>query len=61
MFVNAPDTKIAARPIKFGSGEWTCVTGIMTGTFSRPMPVGDGKKIAPTGKSFNLTMVTIGH
>jgi hypothetical protein len=24
-------------------------------------PVGDGKTIAPTGKPFKLTMVTIGH
>jgi len=37
------------------------VTGIMTGTFSRPMPTGDGKTIAATGKSFRLTMATIGH
>jgi len=25
------------------------------------MPTGDGKTIPPTGKSFQLTMVTIGH
>ena len=37
------------------------MTGIMTGTFSRPMPIGDGKTVAPTGKSFRLTMATIGH
>jgi len=61
MFVYAPDTNIAVHPIKFGSGEWTCVTGVMTGTFSRPMPAGDGKTIPPTGKSFKLTMATIGH
>ena len=61
MFVYAPDTNIAVHPIKFGSGEWTCVTGVMTGTFSRPMPIGDGKTIPPTGKSFKLNMATIGH
>jgi predicted ester cyclase len=33
----------------------------MTGTFSRPMPAGDGKTIPPTGKSFNLAMATICH
>ena len=33
----------------------------MTGTFSKPMPIGDGKTIAPTGKSFRLGMATIGH
>lgn len=28
MFVFAPDTKIQVHPIKFGSGDWTCVTGV---------------------------------
>jgi predicted ester cyclase len=61
MFVYAPDTKIKIHPIRFGEDEWTCVTGVMTGTFSRPMPAGDGKMIQPTGKSFRLNMTTIGH
>ena len=36
MFVYAPDTRIKVHPIRFGNGngEWTCVTGIMEGTFS---------------------------
>ncbi len=61
MFLYAPDTKINVHPIRFGTDEWTCVTGVMTGTFSRPMPTVDGKTIPPTDKSFNLTMATIGH
>lgn len=61
LFVFAPDTKITEHPIKFGSGNWTCVTGILTGTFSKPMPVGNGKTIPPTGKSFKLNMCTVGH
>jgi hypothetical protein len=61
MFVYAPDTKIKVHPIKFGSGEFTCVTGIMTGTFSKPMPVGDGKFIQPTDKKYSIPMCTIGH
>lgn len=61
MFVYAPDTKIKVHPIRFGSGEWTCVTGIMTGTFSRLMPVGYVKTISPTWKKLKLNMVTIGH
>ena len=61
MFVYAPDTGIKEHPIRFGSGEWTCVTGVMTGTFSKPMPIGDGKTIPPTGKKFKLAMATIGH
>ena len=61
MFVYAPDIKIAEHPIRFGSGDWTAVTGFMTGTFSKPMPIGGGKSIPPTGKSFRLGMATIGH
>jgi len=63
MFVYAPDTRIKQHPIRFGNntGEWTCVTGIMEGTFSKPMPIGNGKFIQPTGKSFKLPMCTIGH
>src|SRR5471032_376549 len=58
MFVYAPDIKIAEHPIRFGSGDWTAVTGFMTGTFSKPMPIGAGKTIPPTAKSFRLGMVT---
>jgi len=61
MFVYAPDTRIKIHPIKFGSGEWTCVTGVMTGTFSRPMPTPDGRTITPTGKPFKISMATIGQ
>jgi hypothetical protein len=63
MFVYAPDTRIKVHPIRFGSGtgEWTCVTGVMEGTFSKPMPIGNGKFIKPTGKSFKIPMCTVGH
>ncbi len=61
MFVFAPDTRIVEHPVKFGSGDWTCVTGYTLGTFSKPMPIGKGKTIAPTGKTFKLPMCTVGH
>jgi hypothetical protein len=63
MFVYAPDTRITVHPIRFGNGngEWTCVTGVMEGTFSKPMPTGNGKFIQPTGKSFKIPMCTVGH
>jgi len=61
MFVYAPDTRIQVRPIKFGSGDWTGVVGVMEGTFTKPMPIGDGKTLAPTGKPFKLWMATVGH
>ena len=60
MFVYAPDTRITEHPIRIGSGNLTAVTGVMEGTFTKPMPIGDGKFIEPTGKAFKLTMVTIG-
>lgn len=61
MFVFAPDITIKTHPIRFGSGSWTSVSGVMTGTFTKPMPLPDGKSIAPTGKRFAIGMVTIGH
>jgi hypothetical protein len=60
MFVYAPNTSIKQHPIRFGSNNMTCVTGVMTGTFTKPMPVGNGKFIQPTGKSFTLPMCTVG-
>jgi hypothetical protein len=60
MFVYAPNTNIKQHPVRFGSGEFTCVIGVMTGTFSKPMPIGGGKFIEPTGKSFSLPMCTVG-
>ena len=60
-FVFAPDTKIKEHPVRIGSGDWTAVIGVMEGTFSQPMPIGNGKTIPPTGKKFKLSMATIGH
>ena len=61
MFVYAPDTRIETHPVKFGQGEWTAVIGVMEGTFTKPMPIGNGKTIAPTGKKFKISMATVGH
>jgi hypothetical protein len=61
LFVFAPDIKINEHPIRFGSGSWTTATGVMTGTFSQPMPIGGGKTIPASGKRFALGMVTVGH
>jgi hypothetical protein len=63
MFVYAPDTRIKQHPIRFGdsAGEWTCVTGVFEGTFTVPMPIGNGKFIKPTGKAFKMPMCTVGH
>jgi predicted ester cyclase len=61
MFVYAPDTSIKVHPVKIGSGDFTAVIGVMTGTFTKPMPIGDGKFIQPTGKKFSIIMCTVGH
>lgn len=60
-FVFAPDTKIKSHPIKIAQGNMTAVMGVMEGTFTQPMPIGDGKTIAPTNKAFKLPMTTIGR
>ena len=61
MFVYAPDTRIKEHTVKLGQGEWTAVIGVMEGTFTKPMPIGEGKTIAPTGKAYKIGMATIGH
>ena len=60
LFVHAPDTRIKEHPIKFGSGNYTLVTGVFEGTFTKPMPIGNGKFIQPTGKAFKMPMATVG-
>lgn len=60
-FVFAPDTRIKTHPIKIAQGNFTAVMGVMEGTFSQPMPIGGGKTIAPTNKTFSLQMTTIGR
>ncbi len=61
LFVFSPDTRIQEHPIRIASGEWTAVTSIFEGTFTNPMPIGDGSTIPPTGKPFKLLIATIGH
>jgi hypothetical protein len=60
LFVHAPNTRIKEHPIKFGSGNYTLVTGVFEGTFTKPMPIGNGKFIQPTGKAFKMPMATVG-
>jgi hypothetical protein len=61
IFVFAPDTKCKTHAARFGSGEWTCVVEEVEGIFSRPIPIGNGKTIAPTGKHFKFSLATVGH
>jgi hypothetical protein len=61
MFVWAPDTRIKEHPVKVAQAEWTAVIGVMEGTFTQPMPIGDGKTIPPTGKAYKIKMATVSH
>ncbi|MTD56978.1 ester cyclase [Amycolatopsis pithecellobii] len=60
MFVWAPDTHIHSHPFRIAKNELTAVTGVMQGTFSRPMPDGKGGFIQPTGKKYSISMCTVG-
>lgn len=61
LFVHAPDTAIQLHPIRIALDDWTAVTGVMTGTFTRPMVLPNGTSIPPTGNHFTLQMATISH
>ena len=61
-FVDAfPDHEIQL-PYKavFGSGEWICAVRENGGTFTEPWHLPGGQVIQPNGKSYTMTMVTIG-
>jgi SnoaL-like polyketide cyclase len=60
-FTFAPDTKISKHPIKLADGNMTALQGVMEGTFSKPMNIGNGRVIKPTGKMFKLSMMTVGR
>ncbi len=60
LFSWAPDTRIREHPVRLAKNEFTAVTGVMRGTFSRPRPDGRGGTIAPTGRSYAINMATVG-
>jgi len=59
-FVWSPDSKIYSHLLRVAKDNLTAVTGVMFGTFSRPMPDGKGGLIAPTGKRYSINMATVG-
>ena len=60
LFVWAPDTRIHSHPLRVAKDNLTAVTGVMQGTFTRPMPDGKGGYIQPTGKKYSINMATVG-
>ncbi len=61
MFAYAPDARIRAHPVKFGSDEWTCVISELEGTFTNAWRTPEGKEIQPTGRHFRITICTVRH
>ncbi|NNA88681.1 ester cyclase [Pseudomonas gessardii] len=59
LFAFAPDTRIRTQSNKIAQGNLTSVTGVMEGTFTRPLRLPDGRTIAPTHKPFKYSMVTV--
>ena len=60
MFRTFPDIHVYndPYPIQFGNGEWTTVIARTRGTFNGEMVLPDGKRIAPTGKAYDLDLCT---
>jgi hypothetical protein len=61
IFAFAPDTENPIHHVRIGQGDYTAVTGIWRGTFTKPMVLSDGTVIQPTGKRFEIEMATIGR
>jgi hypothetical protein len=59
-FVWAPDTRVSEHPIRIAKDNLTAVTGVLQGSFSRPMPDGKGGYIQSTGKTYSVNMATVG-
>ncbi|MEV4314835.1 ester cyclase [Actinocrispum sp. NPDC049592] len=60
LFAWAPDTRIHSHYLRLATDELSAVAGVMQGTFTRPMPDGNGGFIQPTGKKYSINMATIG-
>ncbi|KEY59216.1 ester cyclase [Serratia sp. DD3] len=61
IFAFAPDTENPIHHVRIGQGNYTAVTGVWRGTFTKPMVLSDGTVIQPTGKRFEIEMATIGR
>lgn len=61
LFVYVPDTRIKHHEHTLAQDGYTTVSGLMEGTFARPMTTADGSVIQPNGKAFSLPMATIGR
>jgi len=62
LFAWAPDTHIDVHPVRVAKDNLTAVTGVMRGTFTKPMTdPNTGEVITPpTGKAYSINMCTVG-
>jgi predicted ester cyclase len=61
MFEQMPDIKVESHQMKFGSADWTCVTGMLSGSSSTATKGSDGKPVPLTGKNFVVPFCSIAH
>lgn len=61
IFAFAPDTENPIHHVRIGQGNYTAVTGVWRGTFTKPLVLANGKVIQPNGKRFEIEMATIGR
>lgn len=59
-FQFAPDIKVVKHTMSFGSGDWTCTLGTLSGTFTKPLVL-QNRTIVPNGKQFTLPVCTVTH
>jgi hypothetical protein len=58
MLVWAPDMRVTKHLTKIAQDDWTAAVGVLTGTFSEPMPLPDGGSLPPTRKSLEIQVAT---
>ena len=64
LFVWAPDTQVLGHTILFGGGDaaqFSGCIGTLGGTFTKPLPIGGGNTIPPTGNRFEIQFSTTCH
>lgn len=57
MYEMAPDTKVISQDIQFGSGDWTAISQVMTGTVSASKYF-DGRPVKP-GSKFKMVSCSL--
>ena len=59
-FAHAPDARIVEHPMQHATTNKTGISGLITGTFTKPLTTPAGKTIRPTGKTFTVPIYAVG-